>query len=472
MMKIQEAQRHQALLRAISRVNNAWRKDAAQAVVALYDKLDAGIKIEQAVTEIQYEYPALFTLSGLKESLVEVACYGAGIVPGVLIAAQAKEWGEALSVAWSADGMKLSVKLHGASKKMRNAIIDTVRSQMRKNHTWIQSARALYDGYNAGHVAREQQIAEYMKAVRNAALSGNSVQLRVARTATRNIQRLSRNGAPNQALKSAYKKLLDSAMVGSDKQLKNAVRVAVHEKSRYVAERITRTEMARAYADGFMAAADQNPDIVGMKIKLSSRHPECDICDMYAEADFSGMGAGAYPKEKVPPLPIHPHCLCRYSEIYKGEAGKPHLQIQEGGDAFLKRLNKTQLNQILGKSGAVAWEKGKDWQTYARGWIRPKRPESRLTNYFADDKMFKIILQMHAKKISDYPTIRLSKKEYAHVMSELNTHLSEEQRKRHVVVKAIGNYVYTLENLGFNNYRIIGKSDIDDCQKITDILEE
>lgn len=468
-MKIQERQRHQALLRTISRIDKAWQKEAMQAVAALYDKMDAGVTIEQAVTELRLEFPAVFELPMLKESLVEAACYGAGIVPSILVAEQVKEWGEVLSSAWSADGMKLSAKLHGTSKKMRNIIVETVRNQMSKNRTWVQCARKLYDGYNAGHVMKEQQIAEYMKAVRNAMLSGNSAQSRVARTATRNIQRLSRNGAPNQALKSAYKKLLDSAISGSDKQLKNAVRVAVHEKSRYVAERIIRTEMARAYADGFIAASEQDPNIVGMKIKLSSRHPVCDICDMYVAADFFGMGPGIYPKDKVPPLPIHPHCLCRYSEVYKGEVGSAHPQIHEGGDAFLKKLNKTQLNEILGISGAGAWKKGKDWQTYARGWLRPKKSESRLTSHFADDKMFKILLQMHAKKLSDYPTIRLSKKEYAHVMSELNTHLSEEQRKRHVVVKAIGNYVYTLENLGFNNYRIIGKSDIDERKKIMDI---
>ena len=58
-------------------------------------------------------------------------------------------------------------------------------------------------------------------------------------------------------------------------------------------------------------------------------------------------------------------------------------------------------------------------------------------------------------------TIQLSKQEYAHVISEINTHMSDEQRKQPVVSKAIGDYIYTFENYGFDNYRIIGKVPID-----------
>lgn len=70
-------------------------------------------------------------------------------------------------------------------------------------------------------------------------------------------------------------------------------------------------------------------------------------------------------------------------------------------------------------------------------------------------------LQLFAYDSSKYKTIKLDKKEYAYVMSELNTHLSDEQRKQRVVKKAIGNYNYTIENNGFDNYRIIGKQAID-----------
>ena len=51
----------------------------------------------------------------------------------------------------------------------------------------------------------------------------------------RMVDRLAQNGAPNRALKTSYKELLDAVESCSDKALKRAIRTAVEEKSRYVA---------------------------------------------------------------------------------------------------------------------------------------------------------------------------------------------------------------------------------------------
>ena len=84
--------------------------------------------------------------------------------------------------------------------------------------------------------------------------TGNDLQaLAGQRQAIDNINRLAKNGAPNKALQAAYNKLLEAVQKGNEKAIEKAVEVAVNEKSRYVAERITRTEMARAWADGFIA---------------------------------------------------------------------------------------------------------------------------------------------------------------------------------------------------------------------------
>lgn len=56
--------------------------------------------------------------------------------------------------------------------------------------------------------------------------------------------------------------------------------------------------------------------------------------------------------------------------------------------------------------------------------------------------------------------VKLPKEEYARVMSELNTNLSKEERKKKHIMKAIGNHLYTVENNGFNNYRIVSKMEI------------
>lgn len=73
-----------------------------------------------------------------------------------------------------------------------------------------------------------------------------------------------------------------------------AIDVATQERARYFAERIARTEKARAYMDGVMYHYANDPDCVAFKWKLSSCHPCDDICDLYARADLWGMGEGIF----------------------------------------------------------------------------------------------------------------------------------------------------------------------------------
>jgi len=66
-------------------------------------------------------------------------------------------------------------------------------------------------------------------------------------------------------------------------------------------------------------------------------------------------------------------------------------------------------------------------------------------------------LSAYGRSSKNYPTIYLQKQEYAHVMSEIATHITEEQKAQSVFSKAIGDYIYTVENNGFGDYRVIGK---------------
>lgn len=235
--------------------------------------------------------------------------------------------------------------------------------------------------YNGGKdIISRQDLPKYLQNVREA--TGNDPQaLAEQRQAIDNINRLAKNGAPNKALQAAYNKLLEAVQKGNEKAIEKAVEVAVNEKSRYVAERITRTEMARAWADGFIAKMQKDADIVAVKFKLSSRHPVFDICDMYAKADMYGLGAGIYPKDKLPPLPVHPHCLCRYVEVIEGEVDMQQQrdQVRETGDKWLNSLPESRRVQVLGRKGLKAWENGEDWRKYMRGYAGLREAESRLS---------------------------------------------------------------------------------------------
>lgn len=390
------------LAQLINKLNKSWRKDAKKAVKYLMRLLAEGVKTEAAIAKVQQRYPNLSTLPELKPALVEAAAYAYGIVPTMLTKAQVESMGEELADKWDESGMTLSEKLHGVGVKMRGAIVSTLQEQMRRNKTWTEAARALYDGYgddgqnvyNGGKdIISRQELPKYLQKVREA--TGNDLQaLAEQRQAIDNINRLAKNGAPNKALQAAYNKLLEAVQKGNEKAIEKAVEVAVNEKSRYVAERITRTEMARAWADGFIAKMKTDADIVAVKFKLSSRHPVFDICDMYAKADMYGLGAGIYPKDKLPPLPVHPHCLCRYVEVIEGEVDMQQQrdQVREAGDKWLNSLPESRRAQVLGRKGLKAWEDGKDWRKYMRGYAGLREAESRLSG---------IKHQLHAGKKSN-----------------------------------------------------------------------
>ena len=70
-------------------------------------------------------------------------------------------------------------------------------------------------------------------------------------------------------------------------------------------------------------------------------------------------------------------------------------------------------------------------------------------------------MPMKDKWYYNYEPIVLPSGEYAYVISEINTNLTKEERKKSILVKPIGDYYYTFINKGFNDYIIIGKSRIE-----------
>lgn len=289
--------------------------------------------------------------------------------------------------------MTLSKKLHGADAAMREAIVATVSKQLKLNASWQSAARELYDGYNSGKaLVREQALPNYLQAVKKAT-AGSTTQMAAARKALHNIERLADKGAPTRMLKAACEKLLKQVQEGSAEALEKACRVAVQEKSRYVADRIIRTEMARAWADGFFASAGKDADVIGYRWKLSTRHPVYDVCDMLLKADMFGMGAGVFPKDKAPSLPVHPHCMCSLVEAYEGDLNAQQLEAyksgksraKQAGDTYLKSVSQTRRQQLLGVDGAKAWANGADWQRYMRGWSGLHNPSTRLQHFSSND---------------------------------------------------------------------------------------
>ena len=68
---------------------------------------------------------------------------------------------------------------------------------------------------------------------------------------------------------------------------------------------------------------------------------------------------------------------------------------------------------------------------------------------------------LRLKVITYRKEVKLPKAEYAKVMHELNTNLTKEQRRKKRITRFIDNYIYTIINNGFNDYKVISKDEID-----------
>ena len=286
----------------------------------------------------------------------------------------------AMAKAWAEDGLTLSARTTHGRRWVVEQATKTVEAAIKKGGSVMTLAKELFDGYGHDHVIPKQEIPKFMEKL--VALSkdyqGNAFK-RALRDAQRNIDKLS-----TQGLKAAYNGIIDAIAKGNEEMVDKAIYVATQEKARYFAERIARTEKARAYMDGVMYQYANDPDCVAFKWKLSSRHPCDDICDLYARADLRGMGEGIFPKDKLPKLPVHPNCMCRVVPIFHGSmrvtSETPKDKTLAGGLAYIMILTEMQRHSLLGVNGAKEVQKGASWKQYARGYS-DEVMESRIRQY-------------------------------------------------------------------------------------------
>lgn len=279
---------------------------------------------------------------------------------------------EAMQAAWASDGLKLSKRLHRNAHKVQRETAEVIKQSLKRGKSTREIARSIFEGYGKGGIIATDKLPKHIERIRKLKppQSLNDEELaqfkRVIRRTERQVQQ---NTTPS--LRAAYSELIQAVDEGNAIDLSRAVTVAVQEKARYNAERIARTETARAYADGQMLRYKDDDDVVALKWQLNSRHPVCDICDVYANADFYGLGKGIYPKDKFPTLPAHPHCMCRISPVFDFEVDihQAKENIEEGGKRYINSLSKVNQERILGVQGLEQVQRGKEpWTQRARGW--------------------------------------------------------------------------------------------------------
>ena len=332
-------------------------------------QLSLGLMPNEAVRKAYSKYPVMDMMKAtLQAELVNTFMAGYGDnVPY-----SAKSISQAMSESWASDDLTLSKRLYRRSSTIRNEVADTIKQALKTNKTVKGLAKSIFDGYGKGGIIPEASIPKFLSKLSDINISGEATPeaKRKERELLRSVKgKIARLDTPY--VRAAYNEVAAAVEDGNEIRLQKAIYSATQEKARYHAERIARTENARAYADGQMNRFLDDDDIVAFQWKLSSRHPRYDICDFYANADLYGLGKGVYPKDKFPRLPAHPHCMCHIKPLTELDidVNKRHTNPEQAGLEYIKSLSKKHQEVLLGVNGREQVLTGKEtWQNIAKGW--------------------------------------------------------------------------------------------------------
>jgi len=245
------------------------------------------------------------------------------------------------------DGVTLSQRLRRNATETAEILTNTIRTQLKNGGTWTQLAEKITKHDKVSDIS--VTLAELAKAGKKMNVDPLEINSLAGR-AQRYISKLSPNDAPTSYLKAAYQELINTVekragAAAVDKALKDAI----DAKVKYNAERISRTEIARAHNEAFHTRHDFDPDVTGYQWTLSSRHHITDECTMIAELD-NGAGPGVYRKENCPQLPVHPNCMCMLVP-YTGEL--PEKTTFKTFRDYLAEQPDKKRADIIGKANAV-----------------------------------------------------------------------------------------------------------------------
>lgn len=337
-------------------------KTINQFEIRLKELLEEGYPIEEAIKKAYQEFPVMENAQEeIKDLLASEAISGYGASLPTAIVTNAL-----VNMPWAPDGLILSERTTKGNKAILQVVKQVLTEQRRKGASYKKAALSLFDGYKKGGIIPKQEIPEFMTKLYRLS-AGEGYRDASYRAELRRIQsQLNRMNTPS--LRVAYHQLVKAIDTRNDEALQKAIYTATQERTRYFAERIARTELRRAYIDGFLARYDNDPTVVAYKWRMSGVHPVFDICDVYANADLYGLGKGVYPKDKVPLLPVHPHCICYLMPVRDLKGKEVIDKVEQGGREYINSLPLRKRRQLLGIHGEKAVNAGESWTAKAYGY--------------------------------------------------------------------------------------------------------
>lgn len=248
------------------------RRAAEAAFARLLEKIRAGAKPRAALDAVLKEFNA-DAIQGFREALN-------AILESSLGTKEVK--------AYKVGRVKLSDALYANSQAVAGVSQQIIEKHMAGVHTARELRKALYEGYDF-----QQDPLNIVKPLPK--------YLQVE------FDKFKAAALKTPALRAAYLEAIRKAEAGAGMDaLEKALKVAFHEKCRYMANRIAQTELHRNYTDQVARELMADDQIEYVQWKLSGTHPKTDICDRHARVDAYGVGAGIYPKGEAPKPPAHP----------------------------------------------------------------------------------------------------------------------------------------------------------------------
>jgi len=302
----------------IAQSDAAVQQAAGQAFAKLLEKIRQGSTPRSAIDQIMREFNA-DTLTGFREAFNAVL---------------ESSLGEKTLKAWPVGGVNLSQRLYANAQQVSATTRQIIDQHMKGLHSAQELRKTLYEGYDF-----QQDPLDIIKPLPKY-LQVEFDKFKAARLKT-------------PALRAAYLEAIRRAEAGAGMDaIEKQLRIAFYERNRYFANRIARTELHRNYTDQQARDLMEQDRVEYVQLRLSSKHPKTDICDLHAKLDAYGLGPGVYPKADAPKPPFHPHCYCLLSPmIALSPKLKPHFN-PDAERAFLQSLPAKEARDVAG-----SWEK-------------------------------------------------------------------------------------------------------------------
>lgn len=265
--------------------------------------------------------------------------------------------GSAAVMAMQVGAVTLSARLFAEAESAGQVVQGIVDRHTRG----IQDARALALELFEGYAFREPGAEPLKISPRNDRLPRYLREVLASDADTagqieRALARLQVDGLGTQALRAAYRGVLDALAEvengAAEELLTRRIGVAFFERMRFFARRIAETELHRAFAQRQAAELLDDQDVEWVQWRMNPNHPRPDICDYFAQVNRWSLGPGVYPKRLAPVAPAHPFCRCVLSPRLD-LTGRRGREVPGADQAVFRGMELSEAARVAGSRGKL-----------------------------------------------------------------------------------------------------------------------